>query len=131
VHYPCWLWKWPQNFSQPYCSCRNWNKVVCAVQDPQVVRDQKTFGNHWLNANKNLLTACQPWNHDNHHLCMGLNCYRCHGQLSRTCVPNMLFDYFNQSCSAKGKITLAVILPHETKQTQHKNVCCASQYTFG
>jgi len=38
----------------------------------------------------------------------GLSCYRCHGQLSRTCVPNLSCDYFNQSCSAEE-----VILPHE------------------
>jgi len=47
-----------------------------------------------LNANKKLLTACQPWNHSNHHKCMGLTCYRCHGELSRTCVPNLSCDYF-------------------------------------
>jgi len=85
---------------------------LLTAREPQMVHDQKKFGNHWLNANKKLLTACQPWNHDNHHPCMGLSCYRCHGQLSRTCVPNLSFDYFNQSCSAKVKITLAVILPH-------------------
>jgi len=129
VYFPCWLWKWPQKFSQPLCSCRNCFQTfdqiifgtlsftgtrwyVLAVRDPQMVRDQKKFGNHWLNANKKLLTACQPWNHDNHHPCMGFRCYRCHGQLSRTCVPNLSGDYFNQSCWAKGKITLAVTLPH-------------------
>ena len=36
----------------------SWNKVVCAdTQDPQMVRDQKKFGNHWLNANKKLLAS--------------------------------------------------------------------------
>ena len=34
---------------------------------------------------------------------MGLRFYRCHGQLSRTCVPNLSCDYFNQSCLAKNK----------------------------
>ena len=46
-----------------------------------------------LNANKKLLTACHPWNHDNHHPCMGLSFHRCHGQLSKTCVPNLSCDY--------------------------------------
>ena len=41
---------------------------------------------------------------------MGQSCYRCHGQLSRTCIPNLSCDYFSQSCLAKGKMTLAVIL---------------------
>jgi len=133
----CWLWKWLQKFSHPFLSCPNCFQTldrmifgtltfpgtrwyVLTVWEPQMVPDQKKFGNHWLNANKKLLTACQPWNHDNHHPCMGLSCYRCHGQLSRTCVPNLSSDYFNQSCSAKVKITLAVILshramPHEAK----------------
>ena len=44
---------------------------------------------------------------------MGLSCYRCHGRLSRTCVPNLSVDYFNQSCSAESKITPTVILPHK------------------
>jgi len=22
VYFPCWLWKWPQKFSQPFCSCQ-------------------------------------------------------------------------------------------------------------
>ena len=61
---------------------------------------------------------------------MGLSFCRCHGQLSKACVLNLSCDYFNQSCLAKGKIAPAVILPHEAKQTQHKNICCASQYTF-
>ena len=60
-----------------------------------------------LNANKRLLTVCQLWNHDNHHPCMGLSCYSCHVQLSRTCIPNLSCDYFNQSCSAEGKIDKA------------------------
>jgi len=47
-------------------------------------------------------------------------------QQSRTCIPNLSCDYFSQSCSAKGKITSAVILPHEAKYTLHKYVCCAS-----
>jgi len=42
---------------------------------------------------------------------MGLSCYSCHVQLSRTCIPNLSCDYFNQSCSAEGKITPEVILP--------------------
>jgi len=130
VFCPCWLWKWPQKFSHPFVSCRNCFQTldrmiygtltfpgtrwyVLTVREPQMVHDQKKSGNHWLNANKKLLTACQPWNRDNHYPCMGLSCYRCHGQLSRTCVPNLSFDYFNQSCAAKVKITLAVILPHK------------------
>ena len=36
-----------------------------------------------------------------------LSSYRCHGQLSKTCVPNLSCDYFNQSCSAKGKTDTA------------------------
>jgi len=28
---------------------------------------------------------------------------RCHGQLSRTCVPNLSCDYISQSCSVKAK----------------------------
>ena len=42
----------------------SWNKVVgyvLTVRDPQMVRDQKKFGNHWLNAKKKLLTTCQRW----------------------------------------------------------------------
>ena len=31
-----------------------------------------------------------------------LSCYRCHGQLSRTCVPNLSCDYFNQSSEVAG-----------------------------
>jgi len=42
---------------------------------------------------------------------MGLSCYRCHVQLSRTCVPNLSCDYFNQSCSAEGKITPKLFCP--------------------
>jgi len=30
-------------------------------------------------------------------------------------VPNLSCDYFNQSCSAKGKIAAAVIWPNKTK----------------
>ena len=56
---------------------------------------------------RKLLADCQRWNHDNHHSCMGLGCYRCCVQLSRTCVPNLSCDYFNQLCSADGKIDKA------------------------
>ena len=37
---------------------------------------------------------------------MGLSFYRCRGQLSRTCVPKLSCDYFNQICLAKGKMAL-------------------------
>jgi len=36
---------------------------------------------------KNPLTACQHWNHDNIHP-LDLRHYRCRGQLSRSCVLN-------------------------------------------
>jgi len=42
----------------------------------------------------------------------GVSCYRCHGQLSKACVPNLSYDCLSQSCSAKGRITPAVYLPH-------------------
>jgi len=48
---------------------------------------------------------------------MGLSCYKRHGQLSRTCVPNLSYDYFNQSYSAKGKIAPTGILPK--RQNRH------------
>jgi len=43
---------------------------------------------HWLNANTNkkLLTACQPWNHDNHLPCMGL------GLPDKVCTNTGHFD---------------------------------------
>jgi len=34
---------------------------------------------------------------------------------NRTCVPNLSCDYFSESCSAKGKIASAVILPHNAE----------------
>jgi len=37
-------------------------------------------------------------------------------ELSRTCIPNFSCDYFNKSCSAKGKITPAVILPNTAQK---------------
>ena len=54
-------------------------------------------------------------NQDNHHPCMGLSFYRCHGQLIRTCAPNLSCDYFNQSCLAEGEVAPAVILLHKAK----------------
>jgi len=35
---------------------------------------------------------------------VGLSCYRYHGQLSRTCIPNLSCDHCSQSCSAKGRL---------------------------
>jgi len=60
---------------------------------------------------------------------MGLSFHRCHGQLSRTCVPNMSCDYFNQSGLDKGKIAPGVILPHEANsmlKISAEQVCCDS-----
>ena len=267
MYFACWLWKWPQKFSQQFCSCRNCFQTfdqmifgtltfpgtrwqVLTVRDPQMVRDQNKFGKHWLNASikqeaANCLLTLKPWQRSSMHgtellqmswsdkqnmhsklvSCLlqpillswrqnnssshfrhstkmyvvhhntlsdsyriwivwfqpkqdsdririsffknrigsdsknplsdhfraemiairlagwissrimslqpdtdiqkllsngsrillsngNRSCYRCHGQLSRTCVPSLSFDYFNQSCSVKVKITLAVILPH-------------------
>jgi len=50
----------------------------------------------------NCLSALKPLQHLS--MDVGLSCYRCHSQLSRTCVPNLSCDYFSQSCSANGKI---------------------------
>jgi len=52
-----------------------------------------------------------------------LSRYTLHGQLSRSCVPNLSCvpnvscDRFNQSCSAKSKIAPAVLLSRDAKQT--------------
>ena len=59
----------------------------------------------------NCLPTLKPLQHLSMHV--GLSCYRCHGQLSRTCIPNLSCDHCSQSCSAKGKITSAV--RHSTK----------------
>jgi len=116
VFCPCWFWKWPQKFSHPFFSYRNCFQTLyrmifgtltfpgtrwymLTVRKPQMVRDQEKFGNHWLNANKKLLTACQPWNHDNHHSCMWLSCYRCHGQLSRNGVGVWKSDSGHLCCA--------------------------------
>jgi len=37
-----------------------------------------------------------------------LSHWRCHGQLSRSYVPNLSCNHFKQSCSSKGKITRAL-----------------------
>jgi len=71
---------------------------------------RKSLGITDLMQIRSCLPTLKPWQPSP---CMGLSCYRCHGQLSRTCVPNLSVDYFNQSCSAEGKITLTVILPHK------------------
>jgi len=42
--------------------------------------------------------------------------YRCHGELSRSCDPNIC-DNFNQLCLAQGKITPTVRLCHEAKRS--------------
>ena len=49
---------------------------------------------------RSCLPALKPLQHL--YMDVGLSSYRCHGQLSRTCVPNLSCDYFSQSCSAKG-----------------------------
>jgi len=60
-----------------------------------------------------VLTVFQDWNHLPIRLC-----YRCHGELSRSCVMNLSCDHFEQSCSDKGKVAPAALSPNEaTKQT--------------
>jgi len=51
----------------------------------------------------NSLPALKPWQNSFMHVEMS-HC-RCHGKLSRSCVPNLSCDHFDQSCSSKGKIT--------------------------
>jgi len=45
----------------------------------------------------------KPWQNSFTHL--EQSHWRCHSQLSRSCVPNLSCNHFNQSCSSKGKIT--------------------------
>ena len=49
------------------------------------------------------LPVLKPWQNSFMHL--ELSHWRCHGQISRSCVPNLSCNHFNQSCSSKGKIT--------------------------
>ena len=51
------------------------------------------------------LPVLKPW--QNSFMQLELSHWRCHGQLSRSCVPNLTCNHFNQSCSSKGKITWA------------------------
>ena len=57
-------------------------------------------------AEKLAMPALKPWQNSFMHL--ELRHWRCHGQLSRSCVPNLSCNHFNQSCSSKGKITRAL-----------------------
>jgi len=65
----------------------------------------------------NSLPVLKPWQNSFMHL--DLSHCRCHGQQSRSCLPNLSCNHFNQSCSSKGKVTRALFClmrPHETKQ---------------
>jgi len=53
-----------------------------------------------------ILPELKPWQNSFIHL--ELSHWICHSQLSRSCVPNVSCNHFNQSCSSKGKITRAL-----------------------
>ena len=94
--------------------------VFCATRQP-AESSHFSFGNTALQPaglpalqlvlSDNCLPALKPLQHLSRHV--RLRCYKCHGQLNRTCVPSLSCDHCSQLCSPNGKI--AVILPHKAK----------------
>jgi len=51
-----------------------------------------------------------------------LSHWRCHRQISRSCISNLSCNHFNQSCSSKGKITLALFYLMRQNRHYHTSV---------
>jgi len=101
----------------------SWGKIKIhyfpwADQDYIRLRIFKNFANQdWIGVNFIGSGLDSDWkiSQSTHLWCVGLSCYRCHGQLSKTCVPNLSCDYFSQLCLAKGKIAPVDSLPNKAK----------------